>query len=62
MREALRQMWSQQNEEGDVGQRHPGSKPGVWKRSPGAMGGKADTKTGPKAKIDLKPKTGNPHY
>ena len=62
MREALRQMWSQQNEEGDVGQRHPGSKPGVWKRSPGAMGGKADTKTGPKVKVDLKPTTGNPHY
>ena len=63
MREALRQMWSQQNEEGDVGQRHPGSKPGVWKRSPGAMGGKKKTDTGGKpVVINLKPKTGNPHY
>jgi len=65
MREALRQMWSQQNEEGDVGQRHPGSKPGVWKRSPGAMGGKSRKKTdtgGKPAVIDTKPKTGNPHY
>ena len=54
MREALRQMWSQQNEEG----RSPGAMGGkTWK-----AGGKADTKTGPKVKVDLKPTTGNPHY